>query len=70
MNGKQCLDAGADLVLLGRAAILHHDFPLRAQVEPDFKAAATPVTREYLQSEGLGEAFVDYMASWSGFVSD
>jgi len=27
------------------------------------------VTREHLRQEGLGEAFVNYMATWPGFVA-
>lgn len=65
---RACLDAGADFVLLGRAAILHHDFPARAKAEADFASVATPVTRAHLSGEGLGPSFVDYMATWKGFV--
>jgi 2,4-dienoyl-CoA reductase-like NADH-dependent reductase (Old Yellow Enzyme family) len=69
-DARQCLEAGADFVILGRAAILHHDFPQRVADNPDFEPATLPVTREYLRSEGLGEAFVNYMAGWTGFVED
>lgn len=65
---QACLDAGADFVLVGRGAILHHDFAQRVIADPAFAAVATPVTRAHLQAEGLGPAFVDYMASWKGFV--
>lgn len=65
-----CLEAGADFVLLGRAAILNHDFPLKAAEDPDFEPPALPVTRDHLRSEGLGERFIDYMAGWKGFVAD
>jgi len=34
----------------------------------DFEPVANPVTRDYLRSQGLGETFVEYMASWKGFV--
>ena len=64
------LDAGADFVLLGRAAILNHDFPLLAAADEGWTPASTPVTRDHLRQEGLGPAFIDYMASWKGFVSD
>jgi 2,4-dienoyl-CoA reductase-like NADH-dependent reductase (Old Yellow Enzyme family) len=62
------LDEGADYVLIGRAAILHHDFPIRAR-DPDFVPVALPVTAEYLANEGLGPAFVKYMNTWPGFVA-
>ena len=63
-----CLEAGVDFVILGRAAILHHDFPKQAMDNPDFKPVETPVTKDYLRSQGLGEAFIKYMAGWDGFV--
>lgn len=69
-DAQRCLDAGADFVLLGRAAILHHDFPLRARADADFETVKLPVSRSYLRSQGLGEPFVDYMTRWDGFVSD
>lgn len=73
MSGPQalrCLEAGADFAVIGRAAILHHDFPRRVQADPQFQARATPVTSQYLRDEGLGEPFVDYMRTWQGFVAD
>ncbi len=69
-TARDCLAAGADFVLIGRAAILHHDYPNQIAVDPGFAPAATPVTRDYLRQEGLGPVFVDYMATWKGFVAD
>ena len=64
-----CLDAGCDFVLIGRAAILHHDFPERVR-DAAFRPQATPVTREYLRGEALGEAFIDYLSRWPDFIAD
>ena len=64
------LDGGMDFVIVGRGAVLHHDFPQQAIANQDFQATALPVTREYLKNEGLGPKFIDYMASWKGFVAD
>lgn len=64
----RCLDAGTDFVLLGRAAILQHDFPERMRTDMDFERVRTPVSANYLRSEGLGEAFIRYMSRWKGFV--
>lgn len=67
---RACLEAGADFALIGRAGILHHDFPLQVQRDPRFESVARPVTRAYLQQQGLGPAFIDYMATgWKGFVA-
>ena len=67
-DARRVLAAGADFCIIGRAAILHHDFPLRVQADPGFKAVSLPVTAEYLRNEGLGPAFVGYMGTWKGFV--
>lgn len=67
---RAVLDAGVDFVLLGRAAILHHDYPQRMAQNPDFEPIALPVTRDYLRAEGLGDTFVQYMHNWPGFVQD
>lgn len=61
---------GVDFVLLGRAAILHHDFPLRAAKDPGFEQVPLPVTADYLAGQGLGPVFRDYMRGWRGFVVD
>ncbi|MGH6996644.1 MAG: NADH:flavin oxidoreductase [Phenylobacterium sp.] len=68
-TARQCLADGADYVLIGRAAILHHDFPLRVAADPGFASIALPVTREHLRRERLGPAFVEYMNGWKGFVA-
>jgi 2,4-dienoyl-CoA reductase-like NADH-dependent reductase (Old Yellow Enzyme family) len=65
----QMLEAGADFVMIGRAAILHHDFPRRARADPAFQPVPLPVTAEYLAREGLGGRFLKYMATWDGFVA-
>ncbi len=61
---------GVDWIMLGRAAILHHNFPHLMQSQADFKPAELPVSRDYLANEGLSPKFVDYMAGWPGFVTD
>ena len=67
-DARAMLDAGADFVLLGRAAILHHDWPQMAKANPDFRPVSLPVTRAHLETEGLGPTFVNYMSTWAGFV--
>lgn len=73
MSAQDCrdvLDAGFDFPILGRAAILHHDFPKRVAADPNFQPVATPVSERYLHDEGLSPAFVTYMRNWAGFVED
>lgn len=62
------MDMGADFVFVGRAAILHHDWPARAARDPAFAPVATPVGVEHLESEGLGARFIRYMRTFEGFV--
>jgi len=65
-----CYEHGADFVLLGRAGILHHDFPKKLAADSRFKPIGLPVTSAYLKSEYLGDAFISYMKRWEGFVDD
>lgn len=65
---QACLDAGTDFVLLGRAAILQHDFPARMRADAGFEPVRPPVGADHLRAEGLGEAFIGYMSRWEGFV--
>lgn len=66
---QRALDLGADIAVLGRVAILHHDYPNRLQADAEFVPNRPPVTRDYLAGEGLTPAFVGYMNNWKGFVS-
>ncbi|WP_299371711.1 NADH:flavin oxidoreductase [uncultured Kiloniella sp.] len=65
---EYCLDAGADFVLIGRGAILHHDFPEQLARNAAFTPAKLPVSKEHLEQEGLSEKFITYMSRWEGFV--
>jgi 2,4-dienoyl-CoA reductase-like NADH-dependent reductase (Old Yellow Enzyme family) len=67
---REVMAMGFDFPILGRAAILHHDFPKRVEADPSFVSTPTPVSEAYLRQEGLGSAFVDYMRTWKGFVEE
>ena len=67
-DAEMVMADGVDWLMLGRAAILHHDFPNRYEVNPSFEPIKIPVSREYLVSEGLSTKFVEYMSGWKGFV--
>jgi 2,4-dienoyl-CoA reductase-like NADH-dependent reductase (Old Yellow Enzyme family) len=69
-DARACLERGMDYVLLGRAAILHHDWPQRLAADPAFTPVKTPVSIEYLMREGLSPPFVKYMQNWKGFVEE
>jgi len=69
-RAAQALEEGADFLLLGRAAILHHDFPRRVRADPAFRTAPLPVSIAHLAAEGLSPTFIDYMRNWKGFVEE
>ena len=69
-DAERVIDTGADAVTIGRAAILHHDFPERCRRNSRFEPAELPVSEDYLREEGLSDAFIGYMRNWKGFVAD
>ena len=70
-EAEATLAAGADWIMLGRAAMLQHDFPNRYKADPSFKPVQMPVTRQYLKDEGLSEKFQAYIQPrWPEFFAD
>ena len=67
---EAAIKAGLDFVTLGRAGILHHDYPDQLRRSADFRPVATPVPPEHLAQEGLSPRFVDYMRTFKGFVAE
>jgi 2,4-dienoyl-CoA reductase-like NADH-dependent reductase (Old Yellow Enzyme family) len=68
-DAQRVFEAGVDALTIGRAAILHHDFPERCRDDPFFEPVELPVTPDYLRSEGLSDPFIEYMKNWDGFVT-
>lgn len=64
----ELISSGVDFVGIGRAGILHHDFPKLAMHDTNFQTVTLPVSESYLKNEGLGQKFVNYMKKWDGFV--
>jgi|TARA_B100002003_G_C14157307_1_gene557564 2,4-dienoyl-CoA reductase-like NADH-dependent reductase (Old Yellow Enzyme family) len=69
-EAERAIATGVDWIMLGRAAILHHDFPNQCRHNPDFTPVDLPATREHLESEGLSDKFIAYMSTWKGFVAE
>ena len=67
---KKVLESGVDIVTIGRAAILHHDFPKQVENDASFTPVSLPVSRNHLKEEGVGEEFIKYLGNWPGFVAD
>lgn len=69
-DARRVIEAGVDFVTIGRAAILHHDFPQQVRNNTMFKMKSLPVSVEYLKNEGVGKNFIEYLKNWPGFVVD
>ena len=67
---NQIINAGVDFVAIGRAAILHHDFPIKVIDNPNFEPVNTPVSAQHLLKEGLSDKFIKYMGRWKSFVAE
>ena len=65
---QSILDQGVDFVSIGKAAILHYDFPKQVSSNAAFASTSTPVSIAYLKEQGLGAEFIKYMERWEGFV--
>jgi 2,4-dienoyl-CoA reductase-like NADH-dependent reductase (Old Yellow Enzyme family) len=63
-DARDVLAMGFDFPVLGRAAILHHDFPIRAAADPNFTSRAVPVSVADLRAEGVSPTFVSYLRAY------
>lgn len=67
---RRAIELGADIALLGRVAIIHHDYPQLVAADADFEPLRQPVSRDHLRREGVSPRFIDYLAgSFKGFVA-
>jgi len=64
------IEAGCDYALIGRAAILRHDFPERVRRDPGYRSPLLPVSADHLAQEGVSPKFIAYLRTFPGFVSD
>jgi 2,4-dienoyl-CoA reductase-like NADH-dependent reductase (Old Yellow Enzyme family) len=69
VDAERALAQGADFVILGRVAILHHDYPQRLAADATFTPNRPPVSAAYLTQEGLSPPFIHYMHNWPDFVA-
>ncbi|HMO10874.1 MAG TPA: NADH:flavin oxidoreductase [Actinotalea sp.] len=58
---REVLDLGVDVAVLGRAAILQHDFPRRLAADPAFAPRSAPASSDVLAEEGVSPAFLGYL---------
>lgn len=70
-TAQRCIDMGSDYVLIGRGAIVHHDFPRLAIANAAFDVKPRPLARDYLRREGVSDVFLDYIKqNWPDFIID
>jgi 2,4-dienoyl-CoA reductase-like NADH-dependent reductase (Old Yellow Enzyme family) len=69
-QARSVLQSGCDYAIIGRAAILRHDFPQRVRADETYQSPQLPVTVQHLRDEGLSQAFITYMSGWKGFVAE
>ena len=69
-NVNDIVNSGVDFVTVGRAAILHHDFPVKIMENPNFNPIDLPAPKSHLRKEGLSEKFIDYLKFFKGFVEE
>ena len=67
-HAAACMEAGADFVLIGRAAIVNHDFPRRVQRDRDFHMPQLPIPAADLEKQGVSPAFLEYLQTFPGFL--
>jgi 2,4-dienoyl-CoA reductase-like NADH-dependent reductase (Old Yellow Enzyme family) len=67
---ERAIEQGVDWVMLGRAGILHHNYPNLLKEDKNFRPIDLPVSESHLLDEGLSPTFVEYMKVWKGFVKD
>ena len=53
-EAQACLDAGMDFVLIGRGAILHHNYPLLAMSDPTPSRSKTSKIDQGILEHALG----------------
>ncbi len=68
-EAQAALDRGADLVALGRAAIVNPDWP-RASAAPGWEPRRPPLTIAELEARAVSPHFGGYLRRWKGFVAD
>jgi 2,4-dienoyl-CoA reductase-like NADH-dependent reductase (Old Yellow Enzyme family) len=67
---QRALDAGLDMVVLGRAAITNHDLPKLIEADPHAAMRELPVPLSVLHDEGLSDTFIGYLGAFPGLVGD
>ena len=68
-DAKNILKQGADLAAVARVGIPYPDWPNNLW-DKDYSPQPGPFTVKQLKEADLGDAFIDYMRNWKGFVEN
>ena len=63
----RAVEAGVDVIVLGRSAIVHPDWP-RASTEPDWEPHRPKWDPDHLRAAAVGPAFLEYLNRFPGLV--
>lgn len=66
-DAERAMATGIDWIMLGRAAILHHNYPDLMAADPAFQPLTPPVSEEHLSNEGVSETFMTYLKTMNRF---
>lgn len=66
-DAERALEAGADVVVVGRAAIIHPDWP-RVSAQDGWTPQRPPWTEDALRKAAVGTALIDYLGRFAGLV--
>jgi 2,4-dienoyl-CoA reductase-like NADH-dependent reductase (Old Yellow Enzyme family) len=67
-EAERLVERGADVVALGRAAIVNPDWP-RQIVDPAWEPTRPPLTRGELLDRAVSPEFAQYLSRWKNFVT-
>jgi 2,4-dienoyl-CoA reductase-like NADH-dependent reductase (Old Yellow Enzyme family) len=67
-DATQVLERGADMIALGRAAIINPDWPRDARV-PGWEPQRPPITCAQLIERAVSPGFAEYLTRWTNFVA-
>ncbi len=66
---RSVLEAGCDFAMIGRAAILAHDFPEKVRADTDYTSPKWPLPADHYLAEGISPGFVEYLRKTFRMVS-
>lgn len=67
-EAEATLKHGADVIALGRSAIVNPEWPQKAQ-DPSWQPIRPPVDPEVLYAGDVSPGFVEYLRRWRGFIA-